>query len=80
MLRSSLCGRFNNEFSMISEYECIRCFISKNVVGEKNYASCLRTFVLLSTVEITLLHELGTLDVNCISWPFFFSLCSRSIF
>lgn len=31
-----------------------------------------RTFVLLSTVEITLLHELGTLDVNCISWPFFF--------
>lgn len=31
-----------------------------------------RTFVLLSTVEVTLLQKLGTLDVNRISWPFFY--------
>lgn len=31
----SVCEGFNYEISMISEYECIRCFISKNIVGVK---------------------------------------------
>lgn len=26
---------FNTEISMVSEYKCIRCFISKNIVGKR---------------------------------------------
>lgn len=44
----------------------------KRSEGKELFQLFERTFVLLSTVEIILLHELGTLDVNCISCPFFY--------
>lgn len=64
-----LCHPFeglSKEISMVSEYDCLRCFLSKNTVrGERKPFSLLkRTLVLLSTREITLLQDLRTLRLN----------------
>lgn len=70
-----ICEGFNKEIFMVSEYKCIRCFISKNIVGGKGIIQLVREhFCVLSTLEITLHQGLCTLYRNHISL-----LYSRSI-
>lgn len=54
----------NKEMSVISEYECIRLFKKHSGGKREPFSLFERTFVLLSTLEITLLQELCTVYLN----------------